>query len=509
MIKMITASIGLFLFTASFSQTPYRAPFFADSNRIEKITATQSLIDRLYKEHAVKNHFPGFVYGIVADGKLVYAGSVGYTDAQRKIPATTTSAFRIASMSKSFTALAILKLRDAGKLKLDEPAATYIPEMKKIKYLTTDAPVITVRHLLTHAAGFPEDNPWGDRQLADSDNDLLDLVQKVSFSNVPGVAYEYSNLGFALLGRIITEVSGHPYQQYITESILKPLGMTHTYYEYTKVPAEKLAHGYRFINNDWKEEALLHDGSYGAMGGLITTIEDFSKYMALQLSAWPPSNEKESPVGKRSSLREMQMPANFSGLNTQFKYSSGRACPTASAYCYGLRWSMDCENKVFVGHSGGLPGFGSNWTILPDYGIGVVCFANLTYAPTAALNVSILDTLVKTAGLKPRTIPPSPILQQRKNQLVQLLPDWKNVPVSGIFAENFFLDNPMDSLKKEATTLFSKAGRIVHIGEMIADNQLRGSFLLEGEHTSLQVRFTLTPENPALIQEYHIREVSK
>jgi CubicO group peptidase (beta-lactamase class C family) len=427
---------------------------------------------------------------------------------QKQIPATTSSAFRIASMSKSFTALAILKLRDAGKLKLDEPAATYIPEMKKVKYLTTDAPVITVRHLLTHAAGFPEDNPWGDRQLADSDEDLLELVQKVSFSNVPGVAYEYSNLGFALLGRIITRVSGQPYQQYITESILKPLGMTHTYYEYTRVPAEKLAHGYRYINNDWKEEALLHDGSYGAMGGLITTIEDFGRYMALHLSATPPSNEKESPVGKRSSLREMQMPANFSGLNTQFKYASGRTCPTASAYCYGLRWSMDCENKVFVGHSGGLPGFGSNWTILPDYGIGVVCFANLTYAPTAALNLSILDTLVKTAGLKPRTIPPSSVLQQRKNQLVPLLPDWKNAPASGLFAENFFLDNPIDSLKKEAAMLFAKAGRIVHVGDMVAENQLRGAFLLEGENANLQVRFTLTPESPALIQEYHIRELT-
>jgi CubicO group peptidase (beta-lactamase class C family) len=509
MMKMTTACIGLLLFRASFSQTHYQPPFFTDSNRVEKIKATQPLIDRLYKEHAAKNHFPGFVYGIVADGQLVYTGSTGFTDVQKNTAATTTSAFRIASMSKSFTALAILKLRDAGKLKLDEPAATYIPEMKKIQYLTADAPVITVRHLLTHAAGFPEDNPWGDRQLADSDKDLLDLVQKVSFSNVPGVAYEYSNLGFALLGRIITRVSGQPYQQFITESILKPLGMTHTYYEYTRVPAEKLAHGYRYINNDWREEALLHDGSYGAMGGLITTIEDFSRYMALHLSASPPSSEIESPVVKRSSLREMQMPANFSGLNTQFRYASGRACPTASAYCYGLRWSMDCESKVFVGHSGGLPGFGSNWTILPEYGIGVVCFANLTYAPAAALNLSILDTLVKTAGLQPRTIPPSSILLQRKKQLVQLLPDWKNAPASGLFAENFFLDNPIDSLKKEATALFTKAGRIVHVGDMIAENQLRGSFLLEGENTSLQVRFTLTPENPALIQEYHIREAGK
>ena len=501
--------VCLFIFISSYSQTTYQQPYFADDDRIEKIKQTQGIIDRLYKEHAAKNHFPGFVYGIVADGQLVYTGSTGLSNVQAKIAATTSSAFRIASMSKSFTALAILKLRDEGKLKLDDAASAYIPEMKKIKYLANDAPVITIRDLLSHAAGFPEDNPWGDRQLADTDKDLLELIQQVSFSNVPGVAYEYSNLGFALLGKIIATVTGTSYQQYIAENVWKPLGMTHTYWEYTKVPADKLAHGYRLVNNEWKEEALLHDGSFGAMGGIITTIEDFSRYMTLHLSAWPPSNEKESAVIKRSSLREMQMPHNFSGLNTRFTYASGRNCATSSAYAYGLRWSIDCENKIFVGHSGGLPGFGSNWTILPDYGIGVVCFANLTYAPTATLNLNILDTLVKMAGLEKRVIPPSAILEQRKNDLVQLLPEWNALNDHKVFAENFFLDNNVALLRKEASQLFAKAGLIIHVHDLVAENNLRCSFILEGEHASLQVSFTLTPENPPLIQEYHIREIRK
>ncbi len=81
-------------------------------------------------------------------------------------------------MTKSFTAMGILKLRDAGKLSLDDPAWKYIPEMKKVKYLTNDAPSITIRHLLTHSAGFPEDNPWGDRQLADSDADLIKIINE-------------------------------------------------------------------------------------------------------------------------------------------------------------------------------------------------------------------------------------------------------------------------------------------------------------------------------------------
>jgi len=492
-----------------YSQTVYRPAYFSDSNRIEKIKANQAVVDKLYKDHASRNHFPGFVYGVVADGKLIYAGSAGYTNVQTGTPASSSSAFRIASMSKSFTALAILKLRDEGKLRIDDPASLYIPEMKKVKYLTSDAPVISVRHLLTHAAGFPEDNPWGDRQLADTDKDLLELVQHVSFSNVPGVAYEYSNLGFALLGKIISNVSGKPYQQYITDAILKPLGMNHTYWEYTKVPSDKLVHGYSWINNEWKEEALLHDGSYGAMGGLITTIEDFSKYMALHMGAWPLSNEKENPVIKRSSLREMHAASNFRSLNPDFKYASERNCATALAYGYGLRWTIDCENKIFISHTGGLPGFGSNWNILPDYGVGVVCFANLTYASTSDINLSILDTLVKMAGLKRRTLPASPVLEQRKKELVSLLPTWKNAKESKIFAENFFLDYSVDSLQKEAATLFTKAGSIIRVEELTPENNLRGAFILEGENTNLQVSFTLTPENPPLIQEYHIKEVKK
>ena len=339
---------------------------------------------------------------------------------------TAASQFRIASMTKSFTAMAIVKLRDEGKLSLDDPASKYIPQMKAMPLLTKDAAPVTIRHLLTHDAGFPEDNPWGDRQLEDSDEQLMALLKKgISFSNVPGAAYEYSNLAFALLGHIVSVVSGKPYQQYIMENILQPLGMTHTYWEYTKVPANELAHGYRWLNNNWIEQPMLHDGSYGAMGGLITSIEDFSRYMALHLSAMPPTNDAETGPIKRSSLREMQQPWNINTLSTRYVFPGGRQCGTLTAYCYGLRWMKDCDNKVYVGHSGGLPGFGSEWKIMPEYGIGIVSFANLTYAGLANTNLQVLDTLIHLAQLLPRRLPPSLILQQRRDELLKLLPSWK------------------------------------------------------------------------------------
>ncbi len=491
----------------------YHPARFTDPDRMQKITRLFPVIDSIYKQHAAKNHFPGIAFGIVVDGKLVYTGSHGYTDIEKKTPVTSSSLFRIASMSKSFTAMAILKLRDEGKLDLDDPAYLYIPELKKIKYPTADAPLITVRHLLTHWAGFPEDNPWGDRQLADTDKELMEFIgRQISFSNPPGIAFEYSNLGFALLGRIVTSVSGKRYQDYIRENIWQPLGMKTSEWEYANVAPGKLAHGYRWLNDTWNEEVLLHDtpdGSWGAMGSMITSIEEFGNYMALHLAAWPPSNDEDKGPVKRSSIREMHHPWNFNGLNPNYRYPDGRNCGAASAYNYGLGWFRDCDGKTYIGHSGGLPGFGSQWRIMPDYGIGVVAFANRTYAPMGFVNTLVLDTIVKSAGLQPRQLPSSKILEQRKSELVKILPDWNNAEQSGIFAENFFPDYPMDTLKKYARELYAKAGRIISIKEVKAENQLRGSFIIEGEKTSIEIYFTLSPENPPLIQEYHIREQPK
>jgi CubicO group peptidase (beta-lactamase class C family) len=498
-------SLCLLLFISTSAIAQYKPATFADPDRLKKIEATYPVIDQLYKDYAEKNHWPGTAYGIVVDGKLVHTGGIGYTDIANKIAVDSKSEFRIASMTKSLTGMAILKLRDEGKLKLDDPAYLYIPEMKGTKYLTKDATPITVRNLLTHTAGYPEDNPWGDRQLAVNDAQLIAIYKKgVQFSTNPGLGYEYSNLGFATLGYIIKKVSGQTYQTYITNNILKPLGMLHTYWEYDNVPKNKLAHGYRWLDGQWVEQPLLHDGAYGAMGGLITSIEDFSKYMALHLDAWPPRNDVETGPVKRSSVREMQYPWDVNYLTANAKTPTGRPCPNVTAYAYGLRWMKDCDNRIYVGHTGGLPGFGSQWNVMPDYGVGIVSFGNVTYARAAPINNAALDTLLMLSGIKPRTLPPSAILNKRKADLLKVIADWNTAKASGIFADNFFLDYFPDKLKVAADEAFAKAGKTISIGEIVAENQLRGYFIIKGEKANIRVSFTLTPENPPLIQEYHL-----
>jgi len=495
-------------FTAS-AQT-YKPPVFTDANRLKNIEAAYPVIDRVYKDYAEKHHWPGMVYGIVVDGKLVHTGGMGYADIDAKIKADERSDFRIASMTKSLTAMAILKLRDESKLKLDDPAYLYVPEMKGIHYLTKDATPVTIKNLLTHSAGYPEDNPWGDRQLAVSDAELIALYKKgVSFSNDPSLTYEYSNLGFATLGYIIKKVSGKSYEEYITENILKPLGMTHTYWEYDEVPKDKLAHGYRWLDDKWVEQPLLHDGSYGAMGGLITTIDDFTKYTAVHLDAWPPRDDAETGPVKRSSIREMQYPwnVNYAGISTNTP--NGNPCAIVSAYCYGLGWGKDCEDRIYIGHTGGLPGFGSNWKIMPEYGIGVLCFVNLTYANAAAVNNHALDSLLNISKIRPRQLPPSDVLNQRKAELLKVIADWGTAKTSGIFAQNFFMDYFPDKLKVATAEAFAKAGKILSVGELLPENQMRGYFIIQCEKAPIRVSFTLTPENPGMIQEYHLDVVEK
>lgn len=488
----------------------HKPAVFTDPERAEKVRATATVVEEIFRKFKESRHLPGLVYGVVLDGNLIYSGGFGYANLEQQIPAHAKSLFRIASMSKSFTALAILQLRDAGKLNLDDPASKYLPEMKKLNYLTTDAPEITIRHLLTHGAGFPEDNPWGDRQLADPDNELKKFIENgVSFSNVPGVAYEYSNLGFALLGQIVQKVSGMEFQQYTTANIFKPLGMHATVWDYAKAEQKNLALGYNWIDESHVNIPLEPHGSFGAMGGLITSIEDLTKYVALHLSAWPPRSEEEAGPLKRSSLREMHHPWRFGALMVNDRAPNGKACPSASAYGYGLRWMRDCDGKVYLGHSGGLPGFGSNWTMMPDYGLAVMSFDNLTYGGTSTINTAVLDTIITLAGLQPRTLPVSDILEQRKNELVKILPDWNGAERSGLFAENFFMDHRLKDLVKRTKDLYEEAGEITQVGAMTPLNQLRGAFTLTGKKKNLEIFFTLTPENAPLIQQLRMRAVEK
>lgn len=342
--------------------------------------ATLQKIDRIFADWQVAAHVPGLAYGVVADGKLVHVGGLGVQTLDGRQAVGPDSLFRIASMSKAFTALAILKLRDEGKVSLDAPAENYVPEMKGWRYPTGDSPRITVRHLLTHTAGFVEDNPWGDRQQVMSEAEFSALLGAgVPFSRAPGLQMEYSNLGYATLGRIITNVSDRPYQAYIRDTIMRPLGMNSTSYDVLSSPIERRAIGYRWDDNRWTREPDMKDGVFGAMGGVETSASDYSKWVSFLLSAWPARDGAETGPVKRSTVREIVTGDNYVTAGMCNPAAGGAPCRRASAYAMG--WSVidDCDLGRVVAHSGGYPGYGSYVMLLPDKGIGIFGFASRTY----------------------------------------------------------------------------------------------------------------------------------
>lgn len=481
----------------------YKPPVFAHDNRVEKIKEIAPEIQQVIEEHAKQKNIPGIAYGIIVDNELVISGATGIINLEERLFASSQSCFRIASMTKSFTAMAILKLRDEGKLSLRDPVENYIPEMSGLEYLSTDASVIHIENLLTMTAGLPEDNPWGDRQLDEPDQMLKDLISDgFSFSNVTSHKYEYSNTGYAMLGKIITAVSGEPYQYYIRENILQPLGMVHTYWEYDSVPKDQLVLGYRWENEQWQLEPMLHDGSFGAMGGLITTIEDFSKYVSFHLSAWPPRSDPEKGPVKRSTLREMHKP-QFSELHPDAKDLKGDPCPIISGYGFGLRIQEDCQGFKWISHGGALPGFGSRYVIFPEYGVGYMAFCNLTY--TAAYPPDKMRNLLfESIDLQSRELPVSEILKKRQEQVAQLIQRWETELETQILAENFYLDKSRENRMSEIQEVMDKAGRIGKLTECKANNQLRGSFKYKTENGAISIFLTLTPEKNPRVQSLYI-----
>ena len=480
----------------------YTAPRWDDTERMARIEAVLPQLDEVYSAHAASNHLPGYVYGVVVDGRLIHVRTAGLASLTPERPVTEETRFRIASMTKSFTAMAILKLRDAGRLSLEDPVERWIPQFARVKPPTTDSPKVTLRHLLRMSGGFPQDDPWGDRRLADTVAQLESLVSGgLAFSNPPGVTWEYSNLGYALLGQVVTRASGRPFQEYITREILRPLGMTDTVWEYSKVPDGKMAQGYRWENDRWREEPLLHDGTFGAMGGLITTVGDLSRYVAFHLDAWPPRNDSDPGPVRRSTRREMHRPAEVLSVITNNPTLDGTANPRVAGYSFGLSWNQDARGVIWLRHGGGLPGFGSEHRFLPEYGIGLIAFANRTYAPMTAANAAAMELLVSAARIPPRQAVASPLLKQRAAQVASILRTWDAADVADALAPNVFQDRDLADWKAMSAEMLSRCGEIRSVTELRAENQLRGRFTLVGERGSVEVFFTMMPEAVPRVQE--------
>jgi CubicO group peptidase (beta-lactamase class C family) len=490
-------------------QAPAVHQAFADPERHAKLATAFGAIDELFAGFARRANVPGAAWGIIVDGQLAHSGVYGFRDAAAKDPVRRETVFRIASMTKSFTAMAILKLRDDGKLSLDDPAERYVPELKGLPYPTADSRRITIRDLLSHAPGFPEDNAWADRHLHESHEWLAERMREgIPFSNAPGVAYEYSNFGFGILGRIVTAASGTPYNDYVETHILKPLGMESTTLDPTAVPPDRLALGYRWEDEQWKDEPLLPDGAFGAMGGMLTTIPDLARYVGVLLEAFPPRDGAETGPIRRSSLREMQQIARTRPATVTRTASSGALQLNASGYGYGLRVWQTCDYAHLVAHGGGLPGFGTLMQWLPEHGVGIIAFANLTYTGWGGVVNQAFDRLAATGGLQPRMPKPAPALVEARDVVSRLVGEWDDAAIDRIAADNLFLDRARERRRADFEAVRAKAGRCQPpAGFDSVENALRGEWTLACERGGVRLSVTLAPTMPPKAQVINVRAV--
>ena len=455
-------------------------------------------VDKIFADWSLVTHTPGVAYGLVIDGELVHVGGAGIQDVETKTPVGPDSLFRIASMSKAFTALAVLKLRDEGKIVLDAPAERYVPELKKWTYPTADSPRITVRHLLTHTAGFVEDNPWGDRQQVMTDAEFTALLKRgVAFSRPAGLQMEYSNLGYALLGRIISNVSGMRFQDYIRTRIMQPLGMASTTYDIFASPPGRRAIGYRWQDNQWVREPDMKDGAFGSMGGVETSVNDYAHWVEFLLSAWPARNEPDKGPLRRATVREIVTGTNFPEIGDRSP-SVGPPCRQAETYAMGWSVTEDCDLGRMVNHSGGYPGYGSIVFLLPEKNASLFAFSSRTYGNVGIPVMRSLLALNEAGAFSEAPLSVSPGLAAAYDAARAV---WRSGDINAApLGSNMLLDRTADRWAKLVTDLKTEVGDCPANETIEPVSAMEGRFTWTCTHGRVQGRVQRSPNTNMEIQ---------
>jgi CubicO group peptidase (beta-lactamase class C family) len=471
-------------------------------------------IDEMAARFAARGGQPGIAYGVVADGELVHAGGLGESFAGGPAPQAGT-AFRIASMTKSFTASAIMLLREDGVLRLDDPAQRYVPELRGLRLPAGDSRPVTIRQLLTMTAGFPTDDPWGDRQqgMPLSSFDELLATGGVRCCWAPGTRFEYSNLGYAVLGRLITAVTGSGYEAAIRDMLLSPLGMTATGFAAEEFSPARVARGYRREESGgWLELVPDSSGAFAPMGGIYSCVRDLARWVAGFADAFPARSDPDGdhPLG-RAARREMQLPqvAIPAAGPPAYRFTG----PAAISYGFGLFAENDPSLGSISHHSGGYPGYGSQMRWHPATGLGAIVLANSTYAAAGALAGEILTALVAERtrpaggqlirGPVPAPGAPWPETLAAQQAVSELLLHWDDAAADGLFTANVAQDRPLAQRREDIRRL--RDG----IGEFRPDQARPAEFespahcrwWLTGELGSAAVQIRLAPLREPRVQQ--------
>ena len=476
------------------------------SGAFDAVDAVDAAADRFL----VGRKIPGVAYAVVLHGELLHVRGIGTLRVGEDAPPDADSVFRIASMTKSFTAATVLSLRDAGLLGLDDPVGLHVPDLTEFRGPTADSPPITIRHLLTMSAGLPTDDPWGDRQQGLDLDRFAELLRAgPALAWTPGVRFDYSNLAYGILGRVISGAAGAEYREVVRDRLFEPLGMTATTFDLDPVPPARLAHGYLWRDGAYLDEPVDPYGALASMGGVFSSLRDLARWVDFFTDAFPPRDDPEGPYPlSRASRREMQQ------AHRTIPPWLAAAAPDAvvdlqsMAYGYGLDVIDDLVGGRIVAHSGGYPGFGSHMRWQLASGLGVVVLGNHRYAPATPLGRVLMRVLLeeRPAIAEPRRIGPSPATERAMTVVESLLAEWDDDLAATTFAMNVELDEPLVRRRAEMERLRSEHGRLERdpADPAISNSSFDRTWWLKGERGRVQVEVLLSPEPEPRIQALNL-----
>ncbi len=368
-------------------------------------------VESVYRQRVEDAGIVGSSLAVVRDGAVVARAVAGYQDLETKRPVDDETIFHWASITKTFTGVAIMQLRDRGLLSLDDPVVKYVPELREVHSAYGDISQVRIRHLMSHSGGFRAPTwPWGGDQAWHpfEPTRWAQVAAMMPYTELlfkPGTKYSYSNPGVIFLGRIIELFSGDDYEVYVAKNLFMPLGMTRSFFD--RAPYHLVGHrSHSYVRTDegLKEQRFDFDtGITVSNGGLNAPLPDMAKWLAFLIGASPDAAIREvwNGVLKRSSLEEMFTP--------QIRAADGEGGSGDDVQA-GLSCFIERYGGVeLVGHSGDQNGFISHLYFHRPSHTGYVVSFNTDAASardprktTRAVDNDLRDAVVRQLVGQPR-----------------------------------------------------------------------------------------------------------
>ena len=447
---------------------------FRDPDRRKKLEAAFLAVEKRIEQEMKKQGLPGLAFGIVIDGELAYSKGFGITSPDSKQAPDADTVYRIGSITKSFTALTVLALRDDGVLQLDDPLQKWIPQAAQLVYPTKDAQPITLRQLANHTSGLPRMGTF-EPENGPSEAVVVDSLAKLPLESTPGTRWNYSNLGFGLLGIVISHAAKQRFEDVVAARIFKPLGMTSTSWD---PPADKLAPVLEPGPKAPQPKPPARLGAIAGAGAIYSTVRDMAKYVAFQLSAYPPRSAEDRGPIRRATLREAHSTGVLTGLAQE---------PVAAAG-YGFGWSMhrSCRFDDSVAHNGAIDSHRAGLGFSPSRGVGMVGLTNFPMGDPQRIIYAAFVELAKSGALEPRVAEASPRLVDVGKKLLAVYHQWDEAALKAI------LGRPIDPREQDELATYKRLhGACTDMTVTETDGIANASFAVKCERGAFELRIDI------------------